>query len=135
MGVPNYSSNSACSICRTTNPQLVDKSTTNPQHLEMSRCCGFVVDSTTNPQQMGTVEYGFRLVQNKSKSCTTNPLQIHNESTTLRQVVQLVYHKSTTNPQQIEQVEFELTYLGMTQCVMTKLIDIPERHIACKLRD
>jgi hypothetical protein len=37
------------------------KPTTNPQHLDMSRCCGFVVGSTTNPQQIERVEYSFRL--------------------------------------------------------------------------
>jgi hypothetical protein len=80
-----------------TNPQLMDKSTTN---LDMSRCCGFVMDSTANPQEIETVEYGLRLVHNKSKSCTTNPQQIDNKSTTLRQAVQLVvqqiHSKSTT---------------------------------------
>jgi hypothetical protein len=88
----------------TTNPQLFDKSTTNPQHLDMSRCCGFVVDSTAIPQQIESVEYGSRLVYNKSKSCTTNRKavqQIHSKSTTLRKVVQLVvqqiHSKSTTN--------------------------------------
>jgi hypothetical protein len=54
----------------TANPH---KSTTNPQHLDMSKCCGFVVDSTTNVQQ-----------------------------------IEKLYNKSTANPQQIEQVEFEL---------------------------
>jgi hypothetical protein len=39
----------------TTNRQLFDKSTTNPQHLDMSRCFGFVVDSTANPQLIETV--------------------------------------------------------------------------------
>ena len=43
-----------CTTCCTTNPQQVEMSTTNPQqiescttnlqHLDMSRCCGFVVD-------------------------------------------------------------------------------------------
>jgi hypothetical protein len=87
--IEHISSNSTCSICCTTsctaNPQLFDFST-NPQHFDMSSCCGFVVDSTTNrssgvwfstrPQQVEKLCY-------KSKSCTTNP-------------------------QQIEQVEFEL---------------------------
>jgi hypothetical protein len=71
----------------------------------MSRCCGFVVDSTTNPQQIETVEYGFRLVHNKSKSCTTNPQQIHNFTTSRTTCC-------TTNPQQIEQVEFELLFIN-----------------------
>jgi hypothetical protein len=64
----------------TTNPQQIHSFTTNPQHLDMSRCCGFVVDSTTNLQQIETVEYGLRLVHSNSKSCTTNPQQIHNKS-------------------------------------------------------
>jgi hypothetical protein len=34
----------------------------------MSRCCRFVVDSTANPEQIETVEYGFRLVHNRSKN-------------------------------------------------------------------
>jgi hypothetical protein len=34
---------------------------------------------STNQLQIETVEYGFRLVHNKSKSCT-NPQQIHNKS-------------------------------------------------------
>jgi hypothetical protein len=89
-----WSSNSSCSICcgfavqqvvqqihnKSTTYRLVDKSKTNPQHLDMSRCCGFAVHSTTNPQQIETIEYGFRLVRNKSRSCTTNPQQIHNKS-------------------------------------------------------
>jgi len=37
-------------------------STPNPQHLDMSRCCGFIVDSTVNPQQIELVEFGFRQV-------------------------------------------------------------------------
>jgi hypothetical protein len=87
----------------TTNPQqiynksttfrLFDKSTTNPQHLDMSRCYGFVVDSTTNPQQIETVEYGLRLVHNKSKSCTSSQ-QIHNFTTSRTACC-------TTNPKQI----------------------------------
>jgi hypothetical protein len=91
------SSNSTSSICcrfvvqqvvqqiqnKSTTFRLFDKYTTNPQHLDMSGCCGFVVDSTTNPHQIKSMEYGFRLVHHKSKSCTLNP-------------------------QQIEQVEFEL---------------------------
>jgi hypothetical protein len=47
------------------------------------------------------MEYGFRLVHNKSKSCTTNP-QLYDKS------YNLLYNKSTANPQQTEQVEFEL---------------------------
>jgi hypothetical protein len=45
----------------TANPllQLFDKLTTNPQHLYMSRCCEFVLDSTTYPQQIESMEYGF----------------------------------------------------------------------------
>jgi hypothetical protein len=54
--------------------------------------CG-TTSCTTNPQQIETVENGFRLVHNKSKSCTTNPQ---------------LYDKSPANPQQIEQVESEL---------------------------
>jgi hypothetical protein len=110
------SSNSTCSICcgfavrqvvqqinneSTANPQQIHNFSTNPQHPDMLRCCGFVVDSTANPQQIKTVEYGFRLVHNKSKSCTTNP-QRYDKSNSL------LYNKSTASPQQIEQVEFEL---------------------------
>jgi hypothetical protein len=34
---------------------LYSKSTTNPQHLDMSRCFRFVMDSTTSPQQIEQV--------------------------------------------------------------------------------
>jgi hypothetical protein len=99
----------------TTNPQLFSKSTTNPQHLDMSRCCGFVVDSTTNPQQIETVEYGFRLVHNKSKSCTTNAQQIHNftASRTAR---------CTTNPQQIHNKsnKWSLSFKGGVSSIYVK---------------
>jgi hypothetical protein len=70
-----YSSNSTCSIflwiCCTTsctpNPQQIHNFSTSPQQ-------------TTNPQQIESMEYGFRLVHNTSKSCTTNPQQIHSKS-------------------------------------------------------
>ena len=42
----------------TTNPQQIDSCTTNPQH--MSRCCRFLVDSISNPQQ----------IHSKSKQCS-----------------------------------------------------------------
>jgi hypothetical protein len=62
---------SAASICC----GFVVESTTNPQHLDTSRCCEFVVDL---------------LWICCTTCCTTNPQQC------------------TTNPQQIEQVKFEL---------------------------
>jgi hypothetical protein len=67
--------------------QLFDKSTTNPKHLDMSRCCGFVVNSTTN--------------RNNGVWLSTCPQveMLYKQSTTLGHVVQLVV-------QQIEQVEF-----------------------------
>jgi hypothetical protein len=93
----------------------------------MSRCCGFVVDSTANPQQIESMEYSFRLIHNKSnqwsiafdKSTTNRKAvrQIHSKSTTNRnsgvwlstnpQQFEKLYDKSkscTTNPQQIEKL-------------------------------
>jgi hypothetical protein len=73
----------------------------------MSRCFGFVVDSTANPQQIETVEYGFQRVHNKSKSCTTNlkaVQQIHNLMTNPQQIHNFMTSHtacSTTHPQQI----------------------------------
>ena len=60
----------------TTNPQKIAASKTNPQHLDMSRCCGFVVDSTlysistTSAQQIKLVEFGFRQVVDLSWHCS-----------------------------------------------------------------
>jgi hypothetical protein len=105
------SSNSTCSMCcgfavqqvvqqilnKSANFRLFDKSTANPLHLDISRWCGFVVDSTTNPQEIETVEYGFRLVHNKSKSCTTNRKtvqQIHNFTTSRTTCSTAIYSKS-----------------------------------------
>jgi hypothetical protein len=90
----------------TTNPQLFEKSTTLSQHLDMSRCCGFVVNSTAIPQQIETVGYGFRLVHNKSKSCTTNPQHIYN---------------FTTNPQQIHNKSNKWN-LSLTVAVITRAL-------------
>jgi hypothetical protein len=62
------------------------------------------VDSTANPQQIETVEYGFRLVHNKSKSCTANPQQIHNFTTNPQQIHNFTISCTAccaTNPQQI----------------------------------
>jgi hypothetical protein len=80
-------------------------------------CCGLY----SNPQQIETVEYGFRLVLNKSQSCTTNPQlydnatanpQLYEKSTANPQLYDksysLLHNISTANPQQIEQVEFQL---------------------------
>jgi len=47
----------------TTNPQQIESCTTNPQHLDMSRCCGFVVDARF------VVDLLYSLLYNKS---TTN---------------------------------------------------------------
>jgi len=56
-----------CTACCTTNPQQVETSTanpqqiksctTNPQHLDMARCCGFVVGATTNPQHLNILTW------------------------------------------------------------------------------
>jgi hypothetical protein len=73
------------------NPQQIHNSSTNPQHLNMSRCCVFVVDSTTNPQQIEAMQHGFRIVHNKPKRCTTNP-QLYDKVVQL--VVQQVHNKS-----------------------------------------
>jgi hypothetical protein len=87
--IVEMSSNSTCLICcgfvvqqvvrqihnKSTTFRLLDKSTS--RHVKMLR---FIVDSITNPQQIESMECGFRLVHNKSKSCTTNPQQIHIKS-------------------------------------------------------
>jgi hypothetical protein len=39
-------------------PQIFEF-TTNPQRLDMSKCCRFVVNSTINPQQIETVQLPF----------------------------------------------------------------------------
>jgi len=56
------------SVKSTTNPQQLQSCTTNPKRLDLSRCCGFVVDSTINlrVQQIKAMEFGFQLVVDKS---------------------------------------------------------------------
>jgi hypothetical protein len=45
--------------------------------------------------------------------CKANPPRIHNnKSTTFDKSYNLLYNKFTVNPQQIEQVEFELNWLN-----------------------
>jgi hypothetical protein len=79
-----------CGFAVQLNPQLFDESTTNQQHFDMSRCCGFVVDSTTN-----------RINGVWLSTCPQQMEKLYNKSTTLRQVVQLVvqqiHSKSTTD--------------------------------------
>jgi len=73
-----------CTACCTTNPQQIESCATNPQYLDMSRCCGFVVQQAV--QQ----------IHNKSKV-----VQQINNILTCQDVVDLLYNKlynkSTTN--------------------------------------
>jgi hypothetical protein len=72
----------------TANSRLFNKFTTNPQHLDMSRCCGFDVDSTKNPQKIESMAFDLSKLSRKAVQ------QIHNFSTSRTTCF-------TTNPQQI----------------------------------
>jgi hypothetical protein len=85
----------------TANPQQIHNFSTNPQHLDMSRCCGLVVDSTANRNSgvwLSTCPQQIEKLYNKS----TANLQLYDKS------YSLLYNKPTANPQQIEQEKFEL---------------------------
>jgi hypothetical protein len=72
----------------TTNPQLFDKSITS-RHVKML----WTLQQIHNKSKQWRLEYGIRLVHNKSKSCTTNP-QLYDKSYIVQLVVQQIHNKS-----------------------------------------